>query len=38
MHSHRKVQQELTHDLNKQNLVKYMTKLIKDEPIPGQQE
>lgn len=36
MHSHRKVQQELMHDLNKQNLVKYMTKVIKDEPIPGQ--
>lgn len=38
MHSHRKVQQELSHDLNKQNLVKYLTKIIKDEPIPGQQE
>lgn len=38
MHSHRKVQQELAHDLNKQNLVKYLMKIIKDEPIPpGQQ-
>jgi chromosomal replication initiator protein len=38
MHSHRKVQQELTHDLNKQNLVKYLTKIIKDEPLPNLQE
>lgn len=34
MHSHRKVQKELAEDLNKQNLVKYLTKIIKNETIP----
>lgn len=35
IHSHRKVQTELRGDLNRQNLIKYLMKLIKEEPING---
>ena len=34
IHAHRKVKRELEGDLNKQNLVKYLTKLVKEEPFP----
>ncbi len=33
LHAHRKVQEELAKDLNKRNLLKYLTKLIKEDPI-----
>jgi chromosomal replication initiator protein len=35
LHSHRKIQQEISKDLNMQNLLKYLTKLIKEEPLAG---
>ena len=33
MHSYKKVRAELAQDLNKQNLLKYLTKLIKEDPL-----
>lgn len=33
LHAFRKVQQDIADDLNKQNLIKYLTKLIKEEPL-----
>ncbi len=35
MHAHRKTEEEISRDLSKQNLVKYLTKLIKDETSPS---
>lgn len=34
MHAYRKIQREMRSDLGQQNLVKYLTKLVKEEPLP----